>query len=73
MRHIATMPKPEQTKDKRVSVIVPPEMEKDYAALVAKLRTTKGGLAELAVRFAVPRIKSGKLVSLNGDLVEAAA
>jgi len=57
-------------KDKRVSVVVPPELEKDFDQLVSKLRTTKGGLAELALRFVVPQIKAGKLVSMNGDLVK---
>lgn len=60
---------PAPTKDERISVVVPPEIEADFHAVVKTLRTSKGGLGELAVRYVVPKIMKGELVALNGSLV----
>lgn len=56
-------------KDERVSVELPDEIAPDFRVLVHKLKTTKGGLGALAIRFVIPKLKNGELVSLNGEIV----
>jgi hypothetical protein len=65
------MPTPKTTKgkDRRVAFEVPEEIDADYNKIAEKLRTSKGGLGAISALFVIPKLKSGELVYLNGEII----
>ena len=56
---------------KGIQINTSEEVYKKTSKIAEKLRTSRGGLGELALEFALPKIESGELVFMNGKLLPA--
>ncbi len=45
-----------------------PEKADEIAKMAKQLRTSKGGLCQIAIEFVIPKIISGEMVVVNGRL-----
>lgn len=63
------------TKGKTISFVPSPQLEKQIVTLKNTLRTSKAGLAEIALEFVIRKFNEGKAQVVNGavEIIDSSA